>query len=87
MSTGAVDPLIQAIVDGVVARLKAQPDRITPRVLNLEQCATYLGRTPAAIRQLVIDGKIPVLKIDKRVQFDVRDLDRVIDQLERKVAS
>lgn len=50
------------------------------RLLNIEEAAEYLGRTPPAVRELQYRGRLPVVKIDKRVQFDLRDLDKLIER-------
>jgi len=42
-----------------------------PRLLNVAQAATHIGRTRAAVQHLASD-KIPVVRIDRRVSIDVR---------------
>ena len=45
----------------------------------MEQAATYLGRSKASVQHLISDGASPVVRHDRRVFLDVRDLDRWID--------
>lgn len=54
---------------------------IPPRLLGVHGAAAYLGRTSKAIRHLVAEGKLPVVRFedDRRVFFDRSDLDRLID--------
>jgi hypothetical protein len=48
---------------------------VKPRLLTVEQTAVYLGRTDNAVRSLMASGAVKAVKLDGRVQFDVRDLD------------
>jgi excisionase family DNA binding protein len=73
------DPLVEAIVAGVVERLRVTAPK-TSRLLDVDAAAEYLGRTPKAVRKLIEDGKIPVVRFDSRVQIDRQDLDRVIEE-------
>ena len=49
------------------------------RLLNVNQAAQYLGRTPKSIRHLVQRRKLRCIRADGRVMFDVSDLDAWID--------
>jgi excisionase family DNA binding protein len=49
------------------------------RLLSVEEAAGYLGRSPAAIRHMIESGKLPAVRIDGRVQLDIRDLDRLVE--------
>ena len=52
----------------------------TQRLLNVEEAAVYLGRSPGALRMLIHRGQVPVVRIgDRRVQLDREDLDRLIE--------
>ena len=48
------------------------------RLYTISESAEYLGRTEWAVRHLVWKGLLPAVRIDKRVQIDVRDLDLLI---------
>ncbi len=50
------------------------------RLLTIEEAAEYLGRTVWGVREMIYSGKLPAVKIDRRVQLDIRDLERLIDQ-------
>ena len=49
------------------------------RLLSVRDAAEYLGRTEWAMRDLVWRGRIPAVKIDRRVMIDLRDLDALIE--------
>jgi excisionase family DNA binding protein len=55
-------------------------DRVQQRLFTVEQAAAYLGRSANAVRGLIYDGKIPVVRIDRRTQLDIRDLDKLIEE-------
>jgi len=69
-----VDSMADQLAAKVIARIEAQ-GIVQPRLLTVEQAARYLGRTEEAVRRLRLSGKLPVVKLDDRVMFDVRDLD------------
>jgi excisionase family DNA binding protein len=49
------------------------------RLLSVEEAAACLGRSPAAIRHMIESGKLPAVRIDRRVAVDIRDLERLIE--------
>lgn len=80
MSSG--DHFFESLADAVALRV----ERIVAcnqRLLDVEQAAAYLGMTPAALRHKAA-VEIPVVKIDAKLRFDRRDLDRYIDQAPRE---
>jgi len=47
---------------------------------SVEQAAVYLGRTKEALQHLITSGKLPVVRADRRVFLDVRDLDEWVER-------
>lgn len=75
------DPLVQAIVAGVLEGILAvKPAERLPRLMDVDAAARYLSRSPNAVRKLIDAGKLPSVRIDRKVCLDVRDLDRVIEE-------
>ena len=70
------------IADAVANRLK-DTGIVAPRLLTLDQAATYLGLTKDALKAKVHLGRIPTVDLDKKLRFDRQDLDRIIDQNKR----
>ena len=70
------------IADAVVTRLI---DRgvLVPRLLTLDQAATYLGLTKDALKAKVHLGRVPTVDLDKKLRFDRLDLDRIIEENKR----
>jgi excisionase family DNA binding protein len=56
---------------------------LVPRLLTLDQAATYLGLTKEALKAKVYLGRIPTVDLDKKLRLDREDLDRVIEQNKR----
>jgi len=79
VSYSATDPLVRAIVEGVLAGMP-ETGAVRPRLLNVNDAARYLGRTGATLRQLIRKGKLPTVSLDGRVFLDIQDLDRAIDE-------
>ena len=49
------------------------------RLYTVEESAVYMGRTLEAMQHMISAGKIPTVRMDRRVFIDVRDLDRLIE--------
>lgn len=79
-----VDINTDTIADAVVTRLRSSVV-LVPRLLTLNQAATYLGLTPDALKAKVHLGRIPTVDIDSKIRFDRLDLDRVIEE-NKKIA-
>ncbi len=80
-----IDGLLDALAEKVAERLRTGIKQngsgasIHPRLLTVEQAASYLGRSKASVQHLISDQAIPVVRHDRRVFLDVRDLDGWID--------
>ena len=59
----------------------AAPKRTTSgrRLLNIKDAAEYLARSEWAVRELIWKGRLPAVRIDRRIQLDLPDLDALID--------
>ena len=73
-----------AILDDLAERIaaKLRDQGASPRMrrlLSREAAAEYIGRTESGVDHLVASGAIPTVRADRRVMFDVRDLDAWID--------
>jgi hypothetical protein len=78
----AGDGLIDAIAEAVALKLERMAG-CSRRLLDIDQAAEYLGMSPVALRHKAgVD--IPVVKIDVKLRFDRRDLDRYIDRAPRE---
>ncbi len=54
----------------------ARPGR---RLFDLHEAATYLGCCEKTVRDLILDGVIPQVKLTSRIQVDILDLDELIE--------
>jgi len=76
------DAMIEAIAEAVAVKL-SRISSISQRLMDVEEAAKYLGMTPHALRhKAAID--IPCVRIDTKLRFDRRDLDRYIDRAKRE---
>jgi excisionase family DNA binding protein len=50
------------------------------RLYSIPEAGEYLGRTPWAVRHLIWDGILPSVRIGRRVQVDISDLDLLIER-------
>jgi excisionase family DNA binding protein len=77
-----LDRLLDVLAEKLVAKQEERQCRNgapARRLLSVEEAAAYLGRSPAAIRHMIESGKLPAVRIDRRVAVDIRDLDRLIE--------
>ncbi len=51
----------------------------TARLLTVKQAATYIGRSEQALRHLIHQRDIPVVRTGRSVHIDRADLDRWIE--------
>ena len=77
------DRLLDMLAEKVAKRLSPDSIPFSPRLLTIEQAATYLGRTREATQHLTSSGKIPTVRADRRVFIDRLDLDRWIAENKR----
>ena len=47
--------------------------------MTLTQAACYLGISPWTVRELVWKERLPVVRLTRKLHFDLRDLDRFIE--------
>jgi hypothetical protein len=74
--------LIEAFADAVARRLERMAG-VQQRLLDVHDAAKYLGMTQDAIRHKAgVD--IPCVRVDGKLRFDKRDLDRWIDRAPRQ---
>jgi excisionase family DNA binding protein len=81
------DSLLDAFSDLIAAKLGArlagsarEGGKVQKRLLSVEEAAVYLGRSKEAVQHMIASGKLPVVKSDRRVFLDVKDLDQWIDR-------
>jgi hypothetical protein len=79
---GFIRSLVKETVAETVAKLASELGgmAVKRRLFTVDEAATYMGRTEEAMQHMIAGGKIPTVRIDRRVFVDVRDLDRLIDK-------
>jgi excisionase family DNA binding protein len=55
-------------------------DTVLRRLLTVDQTAEYLNITPRMVRKLAFEGDLAKTKVGRAVRFDIRELDRYIDE-------
>ncbi len=50
------------------------------RLLTVAEAAVILGTSRATVRRLVWAGKLPVVRLTRRIQIDNRDIEQLIEQ-------
>jgi excisionase family DNA binding protein len=71
---------LDGLLDAIAARLAAHLHKSgEPRLMNVNEAATYIGRTPKALRHMIANGTIPEVRQGARVHLDRADLDQWIE--------
>lgn len=60
------------------------PARTRP-LIEIDQCAEYLGVSVRHIRRLVAEGRIPYIKWGSKLHFDPDEIDAWVDEHRRPV--
>lgn len=76
---GGGDAFVDAIADAVANRLEYKHN-LHCRVLDIEAAAAYLSLSEDAIRDLVSTGKLRASRPTRKLQFDIVDLNRLVEQ-------
>jgi excisionase family DNA binding protein len=80
--------MVQTLATKLVAEITAQvlantqartSERVEARLLTVKEAAQYLARSEQAIRHLVFQRDLPVVRSGRNVRLDRRDLDRWIE--------
>jgi excisionase family DNA binding protein len=81
--------MVQSLATKLVAEITAQVlantqgrtsgERVEARLLTVKDAAQYLARSEQAIRHLVFQRDLPVVRSGRNVRLDRRDLDRWIE--------
>jgi excisionase family DNA binding protein len=62
-----------------VSRPQEQPGA-GRRLVSLQEAAVVLGVSVATLRRMIWAGKLPIVRLTRRLQVDVRDLDRLVER-------
>ncbi len=84
LAPNAGDILIEAIAEAVALKLQRMGLACQQRLMDVHDTARYLGMTENAIREKACAGDIPCVRIDVKLRFDRRELDRWIDRAPRQ---
>jgi excisionase family DNA binding protein len=56
----------------------SKPAPVTPRLLNPQQAAAYMAISDRKLWSLTKEGRLPAVKIDRAVRYDLADIDMFI---------
>jgi hypothetical protein len=80
--SGPGDALVEAIAEAVSLRLEGL--LVLPqRLFDIDEAARYLGMSAYSLRHKA-GLEIPVVRLDAKLRFDRRDLDKFIDRAKRE---
>ena len=65
-------------------RMHTPQSPLKKRLYSIPEAATYLGRTVWSVRELIWSGKLPCVRVGRRVHLDIVDLDHWIEDNKEK---
>jgi len=76
-----VDRLAQALIARIIPQLpNGNGSKQTPKkLLNIKECAAYIGRSETAVYRLVARHQIPVVRNGRTLRFDRIEIDRWVE--------
>jgi hypothetical protein len=69
-----LDAIADRVAIKVLERMPTPPASDGPLLLTVGQAAIKLGRTVPAVEHLIRERRLPVVRFDRRVMLDVRDI-------------
>ncbi len=66
--------------DTGVQRISTPTSPLKKRLYSIPEAAEYLGRSVWSVRELIWNGKLPCVKVGRRIHLDILDLDQWIDR-------
>ena len=78
MTERAVGGLLDELAEKIAAKIGGNGVKV--RLMTTKAAAAYLGITENALRQWVAVGKLPTVRADRHLRFDVKDLDNLIEE-------
>ncbi len=71
-----LDAVVDLIAERLAARLRLADG---PRLLTVAEAAAYIGRTEKAVRHLIANHALPVVREGRALHLDRGDLDRWVE--------
>jgi excisionase family DNA binding protein len=76
-----VEAVAERVTEKILDRFPANSIKVDdPLLLTVEQAARKLGRTVPAVEHLIREGRLPVVRFDRRVFIDTRDILSLIER-------
>lgn len=72
------DNFLDCLADAVAEKIGRLPTK--KRLFGLDEAAEYYGLSQESMRELIVQGKIKPVRLTRKVQFDIDDLNRLVDE-------
>ncbi len=64
---------------GTSPQEKPVKNPLRKRLFSIEEAAEYLGRSVWSVRELIWAGKLPAVRVGRRIHLDLYDMDAFIE--------
>jgi excisionase family DNA binding protein len=78
--TAAFTQQVTAAIQADLRASQPQSTSITPRLMRAKEAGEYIGRSEQAVRHLIFQRDLPVVRNGRCVRIDRKDLDTWIDR-------
>ena len=82
-----ITELAKQLAPRLAALLPKPSQSVAPRYLNLNQAASYMSTSPAAVRGMLRAKLFPCRKLGSRVLIDKQDIDRAMDEAQQYLSA
>jgi excisionase family DNA binding protein len=85
LGTAAMKPLDNPVPEKRPVDRQSVGPRPGQRLLTLREAACYLGLSQWTLRELYWKGRVPGVRMTRKIHFDLRDLDSFIEASKEKL--
>ena len=80
----AVELFLDAFAEAILGRLEHRQES-RRRVLDMDATCEYLGSiSEDGVYRLIQEGKLHPVRVDRRLRFDIRELDHLVEESKRR---
>jgi excisionase family DNA binding protein len=78
-SRDTIELFLTAMAEAIVDRLEHRQE-VRRRLLDMEQTCEHLSCSEDTVYRLVQEKRLTPVRIDRRMRFDIRELDKLIEE-------
>ncbi len=77
---GSIDAQARSMAKKQKHKTAQGVSKVLKRLYTIQETGVYLGRSAWSVRELIWSGKLPYVRVGKRIHLDIQDLDKFIEE-------